>query len=74
MVEDLKGIYPEGVQFLAASSCWFSRFKDCSGFHNVKVSGQAASGDIEVAEKFHGWLQKVMMNGGEGDKSDIHKN
>lgn len=50
------------MQFLAASSCWFSRFKD-SGFHNVKVSGQATSGDIEVAKKFQGWLQKVMMNG-----------
>jgi hypothetical protein len=59
LVQDLKGIYPEGVQALAASSDWFSKFKECPGFHNVKVSGEAASEDVEAAKKCQGWLQKL---------------
>jgi hypothetical protein len=49
--EDVKGKYPEGVQAFAASSGWFSRFKERYGFLNVRVFGQSASGNVEGAKK-----------------------
>jgi hypothetical protein len=63
LFEDLKRNYLEGVQAFSAGSEWFSRFKECSDFDNVKVSGKAASGDVVIAKKFPEWLQKETIEG-----------
>jgi transposase-like protein len=63
LFENAKRKYPEGVQAFAASSGWFSRFKERSGFHNVKVFGEPASGNVEGANKLPEWLQKVICEG-----------
>jgi transposase-like protein len=63
LFENLKGKYPGGVQAFAASSGWFSRFKERSGFHNVKVSGEVSNGRVEGAKEFPQWLQKVVHEG-----------
>jgi hypothetical protein len=63
LFEDVKGKYPEGVQAFAASSGWFSRFTERSGFHNLKAFGEPASGNVEKANKFPEWLQKVICEG-----------
>jgi hypothetical protein len=63
LFEHLKGKYPEGTQSFGASNGWFERFKNRAGFHNVQVSGEAASGDIEAANKFLGWLKNIVDEG-----------
>jgi hypothetical protein len=35
-----------------ASNGWFNRFKNHVGFHNVKVSGEAASGYAKADQMF----------------------
>jgi hypothetical protein len=44
--------HPERMQALLQAVIVFSWFKECSGFHDVKVYGEAASGDVDVAKKF----------------------
>jgi hypothetical protein len=34
------------------SAGWFERFKGCHGFHNLKLTGEAAAADLVAAEKF----------------------
>ncbi|XP_036598723.1 tigger transposable element-derived protein 1-like [Trichosurus vulpecula] len=63
LFEDLKVKYPEGTQVFTASSGWFARFKNRAGFHNMHVSGEAASAAIEAAKKFPEFLQKIIDEG-----------
>jgi hypothetical protein len=51
------------MQAFASTSGWFSLFKECSGFHNVKVSRELANGDVGVTKKFLEWQKNVMMKG-----------
>jgi hypothetical protein len=47
-----------------ASHGWFNRFKARANFHNVKVSGGAASADTKAAEMFPEVLRKIIEEGG----------
>jgi hypothetical protein len=46
-------VYPNPkVPMFAASAGWFEYLKGCHGFHNLKLTGNAAGNDSGVAEKF----------------------
>jgi hypothetical protein len=47
-----------------ASNGWFNRFKNRAGFHNVKVSGEVASGDAKAAQMFPDVLKEIINEGG----------
>jgi hypothetical protein len=61
LFKDLKRKYPEGVQAFAANSGWFPWFKERSDFHIVKMSGEAASRDVEAVKKFLERLQRLLL-------------
>jgi hypothetical protein len=46
------------VSSFVASAGWFERFKGRHGFHNLKLTGEAAAGDV-AAEKFPAQFQAV---------------
>lgn len=48
------------VEFTASSE-WFKRFKSCYSLHNVKMSGESASGDVKAAEEFLETLDKLIV-------------
>lgn len=58
--EDVKGKYSDPNAKFAASHGWFNRFKQRANFHNVKVSGEAASADTKAAEKYPEVLRKLI--------------
>jgi hypothetical protein len=47
-----------------ASNGWFNRFKNRAGFHNVKVSGEVASGDAKAAQMFPDVFKEIFNKGG----------
>jgi hypothetical protein len=61
---DIKGKRQDASQTFAAGNGWFNRFKNRTGFHNVKVSGEAASGDAKAAQMFPGVLKETVNEGG----------
>jgi hypothetical protein len=48
----------------SASNGWFNRFKRRASLHNLKLTGEAASADIDVASTFPAELAKLMEQGG----------
>jgi hypothetical protein len=60
LFEDIKAKYPDGTQTFSASRCWFQHFRNRAGFHNVKVSREAASGDAKAAKQYPEWLKKII--------------
>jgi hypothetical protein len=63
LFEDIKAKYPGGTQTFSASRGWSQCFRNRAGFHNVKVSGEAASGDAEAAQQYPEWLKKSSTKG-----------
>ncbi|XP_046382271.1 tigger transposable element-derived protein 1-like [Ischnura elegans] len=53
----------KGGNFVASNG-WFYRFKNRWNLHNVKLCGEAASGDREAAENFPKVLEKIIEEGG----------
>jgi hypothetical protein len=60
---DIKGKRQDVPQTFVASNGWCSRFKNRAGFHNVKVSGEAASGDAKAAQMFPDVLKEIINEG-----------
>ncbi|XP_068231954.1 tigger transposable element-derived protein 1-like [Palaemon carinicauda] len=48
----------------SASRGWFMRFKVCANYHNLKVQGEAASGDEKAASEFPKALSGIIREGG----------
>lgn len=53
---------PTYTQMFTASHGWFQRFKRRHNFHTVKVSGEAASADIECAEAVKEELHRIIVD------------
>jgi hypothetical protein len=58
--KDIKVKYPDSTQTFSASRGWFQRFRNRAGFHNVKVSGEAAK-QYRMAKKYH--RRKALSSG-----------
>jgi hypothetical protein len=54
---------PKAPSF-AGSAGWFERFKGCHGFHNQKLTGEAAAADLVAGEKFPALLQVTIEEHG----------
>ncbi|XP_057651162.1 tigger transposable element-derived protein 1-like [Diorhabda carinulata] len=46
-----------------ASRGWFNRFKHRNNLHNIKITGEAASGDTKAADEFLAILKKIIEEG-----------
>ncbi|XP_069824074.1 tigger transposable element-derived protein 1-like [Dendropsophus ebraccatus] len=57
-----KGEESESEKFVVSRS-WFMRFKDRANFHNIKVQGEAASGDDKAAREFPKALAQIIVEG-----------
>lgn len=66
--EDVQDVQDEEdkdkAKTFAASSGWFSRFKKRYGFHNLKMTGEAASADVEAAKMYPATLKTIIEEGG----------
>lgn len=51
------------TETFTASRGWFHRFKNRSKIHNVKLSGEAASADIAVAEQYPSEFKRLIDEG-----------
>jgi hypothetical protein len=61
---DIKGKRQDAPQTFVASNGWCSLFKNRAGFHNVKVSGEAASGNTKAAQMFPDVFKEIINEGG----------
>lgn len=52
------------VKPFAASSGWFANFRRRYGYHNIRMSGEAASADAVGAERFVEALKAIIEEGG----------
>jgi hypothetical protein len=53
LFENLNAVGPDPkVQSFAANARWFERFKRRHGFHNLKLTGEAAAAELFAAENF----------------------
>jgi hypothetical protein len=64
LYSDIKGRRQDAPQTFVASDGWRSRFKNRAGFHNVIVSGEAASDDAKAAQLFPDVLKEIINEGG----------
>ncbi|KAL7854460.1 hypothetical protein SRHO_G00166500 [Serrasalmus rhombeus] len=66
LFEALKKEKGEGIESeeFVASRGWFMRFKAHANFHNIKVQGEAASGDEKAASEFPKALPEIIREGG----------
>ncbi|XP_047473466.1 tigger transposable element-derived protein 1-like [Penaeus chinensis] len=55
-----------------ASSGWFARFKKRYGFHNLKMTGEAASADVGAAKTYPATLKKIIEEGGYTSKQSFN--
>ncbi|GFY52533.1 uncharacterized protein TNIN_58661 [Trichonephila inaurata madagascariensis] len=46
-----------------ASRGWFNGFKHRNNFHNMKITGEAASGDTKAAAEFPAKLKTIIEHG-----------
>ncbi|CAK9801784.1 Tigger transposable element-derived protein 1 [Anthophora plagiata] len=46
-----------------ASRGWFNRFKHRNNLHNIKITGEAASGDTKAAAEFPATLKTIIEQG-----------
>ena len=53
----------EQAETFTASKGWFQKFRSRHDFHNVKMKGEAASADIEGAEKFILEFKNIIAEG-----------
>ncbi|BFZ23970.1 hypothetical protein BsWGS_27009 [Bradybaena similaris] len=51
-----------------ASRGWFSRFKERSLLHNIKLLGEAASSDAAAAETYQSKISEIIHEGGYGEQ------
>ncbi|XP_066445492.1 tigger transposable element-derived protein 1-like [Eleutherodactylus coqui] len=65
LFEDVKTKYGEEAADVTftASHVWFNRFKARNNFHNIKVTGEAASADTVAAQEFPATLKEVIKEG-----------
>ncbi|OMJ23358.1 Tigger transposable element-derived protein 1 [Smittium culicis] len=59
--QNIKEAFPieENITF-SENSGWFENFKRREGLHNVKFTGEAASGDHIAESKFHNELNRII--------------
>ena len=62
LITDIEGNEDEKTPF-KASSGWFANFRRRHGFHNIKMTGEAASADHEAARKFPELLRRTLEDG-----------
>ncbi|GFR31539.1 uncharacterized protein TNCT_62991 [Trichonephila clavata] len=53
----------DGRETFATNRGWFNGFKHRNSFHNVQVTGEAASGDTKVAAEFPVALKTIIERG-----------
>lgn len=53
----------EEAKNFQASRGWFDNFKKRQGFHNIKMTGEAASADAEAAKLYPDILKKILEEG-----------
>lgn len=63
LFEAVKDKYSDPTANFVASHGWFNRFKAHANFHNVKLSGEAASADTKAAEVYPEVLRKITEGG-----------
>jgi hypothetical protein len=49
---------------ISVSNGWFNRFKRRASLHNLKLTGEAVSADIDAASTFPAKLAKLIEQGG----------
>ncbi|XP_045104158.1 tigger transposable element-derived protein 1-like [Portunus trituberculatus] len=62
-LKDEKGKGSESEEFVASRG-WFMRFKARANYHNLKVQGEAASGDEKAASEFPKALAEIIKEEG----------
>jgi hypothetical protein len=71
LFEAVKRKYSDPNAKFVASHGWFNRFNARANFHNVKVSGEAASADTKAAEMYPDVLRKIIEEGGLYDTANL---